>query len=302
MIRDALAAGAEVYDLRGITDTLDADDPHVGLIQFKVGTGGEAVEYAGEWDLPLNRLLYKAFELYLQAAVVSTDEPDPHASTATAGAPTSRDVAAATPGLVPVVKGNGYGFSLGRLARSATWLGVDTVAVGTYAELPEVATRFPGDLLVLTPVASRRPPRSTSSSRPRPAACVHTVSRLTDLTDLLDRVRTPGSCSSGRPACCATACPRPSCARPATCSAERRRGVDGVALHLPLAHGSHVTEVHRLLDRRGRGGPRTRRPHHLGQPPDRAPSSTGCARSTPTTPSGRGSAPTCGWATGPRCG
>ena len=58
MIRDALAAGAEVYDLRGITDTLDADDPHVGLIQFKVGTGGEAVEYAGEWDLPLNRPLY----------------------------------------------------------------------------------------------------------------------------------------------------------------------------------------------------------------------------------------------------
>ena len=55
MIRDALAAGADVYDLRGITDTLDADDPHVGLIQFKVGTGGEAVEYAGEWDLPLNR-------------------------------------------------------------------------------------------------------------------------------------------------------------------------------------------------------------------------------------------------------
>ena len=39
MISDALAAGADVYDLRGITDTLDADDPHVGLIQFKVGTG-----------------------------------------------------------------------------------------------------------------------------------------------------------------------------------------------------------------------------------------------------------------------
>lgn len=66
MIRDAIAAGAEVYDLRGITDTLAAGDPHVGLIQFKVGTGGEAVEYAGEWDLPLNRPLYKAFELYLK--------------------------------------------------------------------------------------------------------------------------------------------------------------------------------------------------------------------------------------------
>ena len=66
MIADALAAGAEVYDLRGITDTLDADDSHVGLIQFKVGTGGEAVEYVGEWDLPLNRPLYKAFDLYMK--------------------------------------------------------------------------------------------------------------------------------------------------------------------------------------------------------------------------------------------
>ncbi len=66
MIRDALAAGAKVYDLRGITSTLDPEDDHVGLIQFKVGTGGEAVEYAGEWDLPLNRAIYKAFDLYMK--------------------------------------------------------------------------------------------------------------------------------------------------------------------------------------------------------------------------------------------
>ncbi|WP_239455454.1 lipid II:glycine glycyltransferase FemX [Nocardioides gilvus] len=66
MIREALAAGAEVYDMRGITDTLDADDPTIGLIQFKVGTGGEAVEYVGEWDLPLNKAIYKAFELYMK--------------------------------------------------------------------------------------------------------------------------------------------------------------------------------------------------------------------------------------------
>ena len=65
MIRDSLAVGADVYDLRGITDTLDPDDSHVGLIQFKVGTGGEAVEYAGEWDLPLNPLIYRAFSLYM---------------------------------------------------------------------------------------------------------------------------------------------------------------------------------------------------------------------------------------------
>ncbi|MBO0846405.1 MAG: peptidoglycan bridge formation glycyltransferase FemA/FemB family protein [Nocardioides sp.] len=65
MIRDAIASGADSYDLRGITDTLDPDDPHVGLIQFKAGTGGEAVETVGEWDLPLNRALYKGFDLYL---------------------------------------------------------------------------------------------------------------------------------------------------------------------------------------------------------------------------------------------
>ena len=66
MIRDSLAAGADVYDLRGITDTLDPDDPHFGLIQFKVGIGGEAVEYVGEWDQPINPLLYKAFSVYMR--------------------------------------------------------------------------------------------------------------------------------------------------------------------------------------------------------------------------------------------
>ncbi|UYM07339.1 lipid II:glycine glycyltransferase FemX [Solicola gregarius] len=66
MIRDAMASGASVYDLRGITDTLDPSDPHVGLIQFKVGTGGEAVAYAGEWDLPISKVLYTAFDQYMK--------------------------------------------------------------------------------------------------------------------------------------------------------------------------------------------------------------------------------------------
>ncbi len=65
MINDAIDAGAAVYDLRGITDTLDPQDPHAGLIAFKLGTGGQAVEYVGEWTLPLSGLLYRAFELYL---------------------------------------------------------------------------------------------------------------------------------------------------------------------------------------------------------------------------------------------
>lgn len=65
MIRDALHAGCDVYDLRGITPTLEASDSHVGLIQFKVGTGGQAVEYVGEWDLPLKPLIYRAFTAYM---------------------------------------------------------------------------------------------------------------------------------------------------------------------------------------------------------------------------------------------
>lgn len=66
MIQDALAAGAEVYDLRGITPGLGADDPEIGLIQFKVGTGGQAVSYVGEWDMPINRPLYTAFMAYME--------------------------------------------------------------------------------------------------------------------------------------------------------------------------------------------------------------------------------------------
>jgi len=65
MITDAHEAGADVYDLRGISDTLDESDPLFGLIRFKVGTGGEAVEYVGEWDYPVNRLLHRGFKWYL---------------------------------------------------------------------------------------------------------------------------------------------------------------------------------------------------------------------------------------------
>ena len=65
MIQDSKTAGAQVYDLRGIVEGIGADDPELGLIQFKVGTGGQAVSYVGEWDLPLSRVLYTAFDLYM---------------------------------------------------------------------------------------------------------------------------------------------------------------------------------------------------------------------------------------------
>ncbi|MEV7150713.1 peptidoglycan bridge formation glycyltransferase FemA/FemB family protein [Streptomyces sp. NPDC093084] len=65
MMCDAHEAGAAVYDFRGITDTLEESDHLLGLLRFKVGAGGEAVEYLGEWDFPLNRLLHKAFDVYM---------------------------------------------------------------------------------------------------------------------------------------------------------------------------------------------------------------------------------------------
>jgi lipid II:glycine glycyltransferase (peptidoglycan interpeptide bridge formation enzyme) len=65
MLSDSHASGCKVYDLRGISDTLDPDDHLFGLIQFKLGTGGQAVEYLGEWDYPLNPLLHRAFEMYM---------------------------------------------------------------------------------------------------------------------------------------------------------------------------------------------------------------------------------------------
>src|SRR3954471_5165007 len=62
-----------------------------------------------------------------------------------------RSVLEASPGLVPVIKGTGYGVGNARLAAEATRLGVDSVAVGTVNEVEQVRAEFAGDVLVLTP-------------------------------------------------------------------------------------------------------------------------------------------------------
>ena len=66
MMKDALVSGAACYDLRGITPTLDPNDSHAGLIQFKVGTGGYARQLVGEWEKPINRFWSFAFATYLR--------------------------------------------------------------------------------------------------------------------------------------------------------------------------------------------------------------------------------------------
>jgi alanine racemase len=67
----------------------------------------------------------------------------------------------ATPGIVPVIKGNGYGLGNARLAAEAARLGVPAVAVGTSDELPEVREHFDGDVLVMSPSYPRCEPDDT---------------------------------------------------------------------------------------------------------------------------------------------
>jgi lipid II:glycine glycyltransferase (peptidoglycan interpeptide bridge formation enzyme) len=63
MIQDSKAAGFKVYDLRGISATLNQTDPLVGLLNFKLGLGGSAVEWLGEFDLVLNKPIATAYAL-----------------------------------------------------------------------------------------------------------------------------------------------------------------------------------------------------------------------------------------------
>ena len=158
-----------------------------------------------------------------------------------------RAVVDAHPGLTPVIKGNGYGFTRGRLARKAQWLGVDTIAVGTYDELEHVRTRFDGSLLVLTPW---RPFGGALEVDPALAdRVVHTIGRLEDLEGLLSRqpdarlvlerltsMQRHGFSAHGLWAAASALRCYP------------RARLEGIAMHLPLAQGAHLAEVSRLMN------------------------------------------------------
>ena len=56
--------------------------------------------------------------------------------------------------LVPVIKGNGYGFGCDRLAAEASRLGCNRIAIGTVWELEQSLADFAGEILVLEPFNS----------------------------------------------------------------------------------------------------------------------------------------------------
>jgi alanine racemase len=156
-----------------------------------------------------------------------------------------QQVVASHPGIVPVAKGNGYGFGKRRLAEVAQELGADTVAVGTYAEVADVEEAFAGDVLVLTPW---RPFETRATYDPR---LVHTVGRLEDL----DALAAAGRGADGaRPRVVlelVTSMLRhgftPRGLRDAAAHLDGVR-VEGFALHLPMSHGSHLAEVERRMN------------------------------------------------------
>jgi hypothetical protein len=159
-----------------------------------------------------------------------------------------RAVAEARPGLVPVVKGNGYGFGNGRLARRVQWLaeqglGGDTLAVGTYAELGDVDRRFDGDLLVLSPW---RPWDDDGAAATGDDRVIHTVGRLSDLSDLVSapgrpRVVLERLTSMKRHGFTARGL------REAAAAAGGDVRIEGASLHLPLDAGDNLAEAEELM-------------------------------------------------------
>lgn len=145
------------------------------------------------------------------------------------------EVAAADPTLVPVVKGNGYGFGRARLMPHAARL-ADTIAVGTVHEAADVpADRTP---LVLTP-ALHLPPDL-------PRGAVLTVGSTTHVDALTaagwrGRVVVKLASSMHRYGVARTTSPIGTAALPVLLDACHRAGLDvaAAAIHLGLAGDDH---------------------------------------------------------------
>ena len=66
MILDAARAGQQTFDFWGITTSTDPEHPWAGFTQYKKSFGGHQVDYAGTWDLPLNKHKYQLYKTLRQ--------------------------------------------------------------------------------------------------------------------------------------------------------------------------------------------------------------------------------------------
>ncbi|MGK4582095.1 alanine racemase [Kitasatospora sp. HPMI-4] len=155
-----------------------------------------------------------------------------------------QSVLAEFPGLVPVAKGNGYGFGNDRLAEEAARLGTGILAVGTAHEAAGLLDRYDGELLVLTPYRVGEPDARL------PDRVIRTVAGAEALQALPEGSRVVVECmtSMRRHGIALADLARLPVRGPGS---EARITIEGWALHLPLDRpdGSDpVAEVARWME------------------------------------------------------
>lgn len=146
------------------------------------------------------------------------------------------------PGIVPVIKGNGYGFGAALLCREAQHMGVATIAIGTYVEAPEALAGFGGDVLVMEPYRSSIHCDLADLADLPNRRLVHTVTSRTDLDSLRGvepaaRVVVEGLTSMNRFGA----------QKAAIGELVDAATAEAVTLHLPLGTG-HLDEIARFVD------------------------------------------------------
>jgi hypothetical protein len=151
-----------------------------------------------------------------------------------------RRVVAERPGLVPVVKGNGYGFTVPVLAEAAAALGpqagVDLLAVGTAEEAVRVLEHFPHDLVLLEPFLPGAPWVELPDRVVRNAASVEAVRALAGRRMVID---------------CRSSLRRQGVARTELDQVREALGnarPEGFALHLPIDRPGRVEPVREIAD------------------------------------------------------